>query len=144
MDERLHITRRVRIPASELSERFSKSSGPGGQHVNTTDSRVELMFDVANSPSIPAELRQRALSRLGSRAVNGVVTVAVGERRSQVANRKIARERLAQLLREAVAPPAPPRKKTKPTRGSKERRLASKRRRAELKRNRARPRPGGE
>lgn len=139
MDEPLHITRRIRVPQAELAERFSHASGPGGQGVNTADSRVELIFDVAGSPSIPPEQRTRALARLENRLVDGKLVVAVAERRSQLANRRIARMRLAQLLREAVAPPPPTRKATKPTRGSKERRLTGKKRRAEVKKNRARP-----
>jgi len=139
VDEELVVTNRVRIPASELRERFSHASGPGGQGVNTADSRVELTFDVANSPSLPKTHRTRALARLAGRLVEGRITVAAAERRSQLANRRIARERLAQLLREAMAPPPPPRRATRPTRGSKERRLASKKRRSEVKRGRGRP-----
>jgi len=138
MDD-LVVTGRVVIPASELKERFSHASGPGGQGVNTTDSRVELIFDVASSPSLPEVLRERALDALASRLVDGRITIAAAERRSQLANRKIARERLAQLLREAVAPPPRARRATKPTRGSKERRLAGKKRRSEVKRGRSRP-----
>ncbi len=138
MDD-LVVTGRVVIPASELKERFSHASGPGGQGVNTTDSRVELIFDVASSPSLPEVLRERALDALATRLVDGRITIAAAERRSQLANRKIARERLAQLLREAVAPPPRARRATKPTRGSKERRLAGKKRRSEVKRGRSRP-----
>ncbi|WP_040157049.1 alternative ribosome rescue aminoacyl-tRNA hydrolase ArfB [Mobilicoccus massiliensis] len=139
MDGELVVSDRVRIPASELRERFSHSSGPGGQGVNTADSRVELTFDVAGSPSLPEPLRQRALARLARRLVDGQLTLAVAEHRSQLANRRAARERLAQLLREAIAPPQPPRRATRPTRGSQERRLAGKKRRSEIKRGRGRP-----
>ena len=141
MDEELVVTSRVRIPASELRERFSHASGPGGQGVNTADSRVELTFDVAGSPSLSPVHRERALGRLAGRLVDGRITVVAAERRSQLANRRIARDRLAQLLREAVAPPPPARRKTRPTRGSQERRLAGKKRRAQVKRGRGRGRP---
>lgn len=124
------------MPASELTERFSRSSGPGGQGVNTADSRVELSYDVAGAPSVPDHLRARLLARLSSRLVGGVLTIAASEHRTQLANRRAARERLAQLLREAAAPPAPTRRPTRPTRGSKERRLAAKKRRGETKRGR--------
>jgi ribosome-associated protein len=130
----LVVTPELVIAAGELSERFSRSSGPGGQGVNTTDSRVELAFDVARSPSVPDHLRERMLARLQSRVVDGVVTVAASEHRAQLANRQAARDRLAQLLREAAAPPARTRRPTRPTRGSKERRLAAKKRRGETKR----------
>ena len=139
MDEPLQITRSFVVPVGELSERFSHASGPGGQGVNTTDSRVELTFDVAGSPCVPAELRPRLLSRLGGRLVDGRLTVTASDERRQLANRRLARARLAQLLREAAAPPPPRRRPTKPTRGSKERRLAGKKRRSEIKRHRGRP-----
>ena len=129
------------IPGGELRERFSRSSGPGGQSVNTTDSRVELSLDIGRSPSLPERERNRALSRLAARLADGVVTVAAETERSQLMNREAARARLAALLRAAVAPPPPPRVPTKPTRGARERRLADKRRRAQTKRNR-RPDPG--
>jgi ribosome-associated protein len=124
------------IPAGELKERFSRSSGPGGQGVNTADSRVELSFDVARSPSVPDDLRPRLLARLASRLTDGVLTIVASEHRAQLANRDAARRRLIALLREAAAPPPPKRRATKPTRGSKERRLAGKKRRAEVKRGR--------
>jgi len=132
----LVVTGSLTIPAGELTERFSRSSGPGGQSVNTADSRVELSFDLAASPSVPAYLQERMLSRLGPRLVDGVLTIAAGEHRTQLANRRAARERLAAVLRDAAAPPPPPRRPTKPSRGSKERRLAGKKRRGEIKRGR--------
>lgn len=136
MDEPLHITRRFVVPAGELTERFSHASGPGGQGVNTSDSRVELTFDVARSACVPDHLRERLLDRLSGRLVDGRLTVAVADERRQLANRRLARQRLAQLLREAAAPPPPARRATRPTRGSKERRLAGKKRRGEVKRGR--------
>ena len=136
MPDGLLVTRTFVVPEAELTERFSRSSGPGGQGVNTTDSRVELSYDVAASTSLPDYLRERALGRLGGRLVDGVVTVSASEHRSQLRNREAARERLAQLLREAVAPAPPRRRPTRPTLGSKERRLSQKKRRSETKRGR--------
>lgn len=124
------------MPEAELSWRFSRSSGPGGQGVNTTDSRAELSFDLAGAASVPEHLRERAVARLGGRLAAGVVTVAASEHRSQLQNREAAEQRMAQLLREAVAPPPPQRRATRPTRGSKERRLEGKRQRSALKRGR--------
>jgi ribosome-associated protein len=132
----LEVNRHLVIPAAELRERFSRSSGPGGQGVNTTDSRVELSFDVARSPSVPPWLRERLLARLASRLVDGVLTVVASEHRAQLANRASARERLAAMLRAATQPPPPKRRPTKPTRGARERRLAAKRRRGQTKRGR--------
>jgi ribosome-associated protein len=136
MADDLRVNSGLVIPAGELRERFSRSSGPGGQSVNTTDSRVELSFDIARSPTLPERERARALARLAVRLADGVLTVAAEGERSQLMNREAARARLAALLREAIAPPPPPRVATKPTRGSRERRLAGKKRRAEVKRNR--------
>ncbi|MEV4202330.1 alternative ribosome rescue aminoacyl-tRNA hydrolase ArfB [Micromonospora globbae] len=136
MDGEMRVTDRWVVPAAELRERFSRSSGPGGQGVNTADTRVELSFDLAGSPSVPESLRARALDRLANRLVDGVVTVTASEHRAQLANREAARERLAALLREAVAPPPPPRRPTRPSRGAKERRLAEKKRQSQRKRDR--------
>ncbi|HVW40666.1 MAG TPA: alternative ribosome rescue aminoacyl-tRNA hydrolase ArfB [Amycolatopsis sp.] len=132
----LAVTPRFVIPAGELRERFSRASGPGGQGVNTTDSRVELSFDVAGSPSIPDDLRPRLLARLAKRLTGGVLTITASENRAQLANREAARARLVASLREAVAPPPPKRRPTKPSRGAKERRLAEKKRRGDIKRGR--------
>ena len=133
------MSRSLVIPAAELSERFSRSSGPGGQGVNTADSRVELSFDVARSPSLPDHLRTRMLDRLANRLIDGVITIAASEYRAQLANREAARDRLAALLRQAAAPPPPQRRPTKPSRGAKERRLDSKKRRSQTKQARKRP-----
>ncbi|MFK3980156.1 alternative ribosome rescue aminoacyl-tRNA hydrolase ArfB [Micromonospora sp. NPDC050397] len=121
------------IPESELSWRFSRSSGPGGQGVNTTDSRVELSWDLARSTALPEHLKARALGRLANRLVDGVLTIVASEHRSQLMNREAARERLVVLLAEATAPPAPPRRPTRPSRGAKERRIADKKRRGQTK-----------
>lgn len=131
--------RSVDIPESELTWRFSRSGGPGGQSVNTSDTRVELVFDLAGSPSIPEHLKQRAVRRLGRRLVGGTIVIAASEHRSQHRNRQAARARLIDVLGQALAPPAPKRRPTRPTRGSQERRLAGKRRRAETKALRRRP-----
>ena len=124
------------IPAAELVERFSRSPGPGGQSVNTTDSRVELEYDVAASAALTDAQRARLLSRLP----DPVVRVVASEHRSQHRNRVAARERLAERLREALAPPPPPRRPTRPTRGSKERRLEAKKQRGQTKSLRGRVR----
>lgn len=127
------------IPAAELSWRFSRSSGPGGQGVNTADSRVELMWDAAASAVLSRVQRERVLERLSDRLIDGVLTIAASEHRAQLRNRDAARARLAALVGEAVRPPAPPRRATKPTRGSKERRLQAKQRRTDVKKMRQRP-----
>ena len=127
------------IPSSDLVERFSRSSGPGGQGVNTADSRVELELDVAGSPWLSDGQRRRALAALASRLVDGRLVVAASEHRQQRRNRVAARDRMAELLRDALAPPPPSRRPTRPTRGSKERRLTAKKRRGETKVTRSRP-----
>lgn len=127
------------IPGAELDERFSRSSGPGGQGVNTTDSRVQLGLDLARSAAFTPTQRAQVLARLASRLDGSVLAVDASEHRAQLRNRAAARERLAGLLREALAPPPPQRRPTRPTRGGVERRLTSKRRRAETKAARRRP-----
>ena len=136
MPDDLRVNGWLLIPGGELHERFSRSSGPGGQSVNTADSRVELSFDVGRSAALPGWAQARALERLAGRLTGGVLTIAASEQRSQLANRQAARARLAALLREAVAPPQRPRIPTRPTRASVERRLEAKRRQAKLKRTR--------
>jgi len=127
------------VPEDELTERFSRSSGPGGQSVNTTDSRVELLWDVAASDVLADWQRERLLARLAGRLVDGRLSVVASEQRSQLQNRQAARERMGQLVAEAMRPPPPPRRPTKPTRGAKERRLAGKRHRSDVKRGRSNP-----
>ena len=131
--------RGLEIPRRELRWRFSRASGPGGQGVNTTDSRVELSYDVAGSPSLPAPMRDRAVGRLDDRLVDGVLTVVASENRSQLANRRAAEERLVAALDQALAPPPRKRRPTRPSRGSVERRLAGKQRRSRSKQLRRRP-----
>lgn len=130
----LRVSRSIAIPEGELRWRFSHSSGPGGQGVNTADSRVELSLDVSNTTALGPIQRKRALERLSARLVDGVLTVRASEHRSQYRNREEARERLAALLARAVAPQPPRRRPTKPSRAAVERRLADKRRRAQTKR----------
>lgn len=127
------------VPAGELTEQFSRAGGPGGQGVNTTDSRVQLSLDLATTTSLTECQRERALARLSPRLVGTTLTVDASEHRAQRRNRSAARERMAALLREALAPPPPSRRATKPTRGSQRRRLAAKSRRGEIKRARSRP-----
>lgn len=126
------------VPAGELVERFSHASGPGGQGVNTADSRVQLSLDLAATVALNDKQRERALSVLGDRLTGTLLTITVAEHRSQCRNRAAARERLAEVLRSALVPPVP-RRATKPTRGSKLRRLADKKRRSEVKARRRRP-----
>ncbi|MBC9823966.1 aminoacyl-tRNA hydrolase [Terrabacter sp. MAHUQ-38] len=135
------LRRGLVIPAVELVERFSRSSGPGGQGVNTADSRVELLFEPGTSNALTQAQRERAVEALAGRLVGGRLTVVASEHRAQLRNRAAARVRLADLLREALAPPPPARRPTKPTRGSQQRRLAGKKRRADVKSGRGRIRP---
>jgi ribosome-associated protein len=130
----LRVTRSIVIPERELRWRFSRSSGPGGQSVNTADSRVELSLDVAKTSALGPIQRARALERLAGRLVDGMLTVTASEHRSQLRNREAALERLADILRAAVAPPPRKRRPTRPSRKAVERRLAEKRRRAQTKR----------
>jgi ribosome-associated protein len=128
------------VPAAELVERFSRSSGPGGQGVNTTDSRVELRLDVRHSGALTELQRARALAYLASRLVDGVLSITASEQRSQLQNRLAARARLVTLLHEALAPPPPPRRPTRPSRGARQRRLDVKKQRGQIKAGRARVR----
>lgn len=139
MQDGVRISDDVVVPRAELRWRFSRASGPGGQSVNTADSRVELSFDLDASTALPDRLKDRARQRLTTRLVNGVLTVSASEHRSQLLNRRAAEARLARLLAEAIAPPAPRRRPTRPSRGAVERRLDAKRRRAQIKRDRRPP-----
>ena len=131
----LPVNARLTIPGDELTERFSRSSGPGGQGVNTTDSRVELVWDLGGS-TLPADLLDKLRRRLGSRLAGDALAVTASERRSQLRNREAARERLAGLVARALEPPPPPRRATRPSRGATERRIESKKRRSATKRAR--------
>jgi ribosome-associated protein len=126
----------VSLPEAELMWRFSRSSGPGGQHVNTSDTQVELRFDIERTESLPEVWKQRALEKLAGRLVDGVVTVRASEHRSQWRNRETAAVRLAALLAESTAPPPKPRRATRIPRGINERRLREKKQRSDTKRGR--------
>jgi len=131
--EVIRVTPEVAIPVSELEFRASRASGPGGQGVNTTDSRVELRFDLAGSPSLPPDAKARALRRLARRVdSSGTLRLVAQAQRSQLANRRDATERLAELLAGALAAPKA-RRPTRPTRAAEARRLEAKRRRATTK-----------
>lgn len=124
------------VPATEVVEQFSRSSGPGGQSVNTTDSRVEAVLDVSACTVLTDSQRRRAVESLGSERI----VVTASEHRSQHRNRVAARLRLADRLRAALAPPPLPRVATKPTKGSRRRRLEGKKRRSQVKSLRGRVR----
>lgn len=126
------------IPVNELIEQFSRSSGPGGQHVNTADSRVQLSIDLGSTTVLTETQRARVLEQLSTKLSGTVLTVSAEEQRSQLRNRNTARLRLTDLLREALAPPVE-RRRTRPSRNSRRRRVRAERRRSEIKRNRRRP-----
>jgi ribosome-associated protein len=133
----LVISRTIAIAEPELIERFLRADGPGGQHVNRTESAVELRFDVARSPSLPDELRARLLARRDRRLTDeGVLVIQARRFRDQGRNREDARQRLVELIREVLVPPKA-RVATKPTRASKERRLVGKQQRSRIKRGRS-------
>jgi ribosome-associated protein len=133
------LPRGLVIPDAELVERFSRSSGPGGQGVNTADSRVELRWDIAMSNALTATQRTRLLERLASRLVDGALVITASEQRAQLQNRAAARARLATLVTQALEPPPPPRRPTRPSRAARQRRLDDKRQRSRRKAERARP-----
>ena len=135
----LQVDSTITIPESELSWRFSRSSGPGGQGVNTADSRAELVWDAAASAVLSPLQRERLLERLSGRLVDGVLTIAASEHRAQLRNRDAARARLAAIVADALRPPSPTRRPTKPGRGAKERRLKAKKQRTDVKRLRRPP-----
>jgi ribosome-associated protein len=135
----LEVSPMLTISARELDWRFSRSPGPGGQHVNTSDSRVELSWTVATSTALSAEQTQRLLTTLKSRLVAGVVTVTCSVHRSQLRNREMALAKLAAIITAGLAPQGARRRATKPTKGSSRRRLVKKTQRSETKRQRRRP-----
>lgn len=130
-------TARLTLPDGELTWRFSRSSGAGGQHVNTTDTRVELIWSLTGSAVLSSAQKQLAATRLGNRLVDGTIVVVSSQYRSQHRNREAARVRLEELVAQAVVPPRP-RRATRPTRGSKQRRLDAKKRRSSIKQGRGR------
>ncbi|GLY15043.1 aminoacyl-tRNA hydrolase [Kineosporia sp. NBRC 101677] len=130
----VRVNAAVSIPEAELRWRFSRSSGPGGQGVNTADSRVQLSWHAAASEALTGPQRERLLERLGPRLVDGVLQVTASEQRSQLQNRETAERRLAEIVAAAIAPPPRARRATRATRGSQERRIAQKKRRGNVKR----------
>ena len=135
----LEVSPALTIPTSELGWRFSRSSGPGGQHVNTSDSRVELSWDVAGSAALSDDQRQQLVTRLGPRLIAGVITVTASEQRSQLRNREIALAKLSRLVAEGLAPEPAARRASKPTRSSTRRHRVAKEHRAATKQQRTRP-----
>ena len=134
----LTVSRSLALPETELTERFLRADGPGGQHVNRTESAVELRFDVARSPSLPDAVRERLLARRDRRLTDdGVLVIQARRFRDQGRNREDARERLVEIIRAVLVPPKP-RVATKPSRASKERRLAGKQQRGKIKQTRSR------
>ena len=127
------------VPGSELVERFSRSSGPGGQGVNTTDSRVELRWDIGASRALDDHQRRRLLDGLAHRLSDGVLVIVASEHRSQRQNRTAARGRLSNLVVDALAPPPPSRRPTRPSRAARQRRIDDKKHRGSIKATRARP-----
>jgi ribosome-associated protein len=135
----LRINDSLDIPITELSFRASRSGGPGGQHVNTSSTRVELVWDVANSPSLAVDQRERILTKLSGRiSGEGLLSLASSTSRSQHRNREDVTARFIELVRDALRIPKP-RRKTKPSKASRDKRLADKRRRSETKKMRGRP-----
>lgn len=139
LDNALRITEDFVIERSALTWRFSRASGPGGQGVNTTDSRVELSWNLEESEALSERLKNRARGRLGGRLHNGTITVVASEQRSQRQNRQAALRRFTRLLASAVAAPPKRRRPSRPSRSAVERRLAAKRRRGHVKGKRKRP-----
>ena len=134
MTEDIIVRGSIMIPQSELSWRFSRSSGPGGQSVNTTDSKVQLVFDLANTTRLSEHHKTRALARLDSKLTDGCIVITASEQRSQLQNRRAAERRLAEILREAIAPPPRKRRPTKPSKAATDRRIRAKKVRGETKR----------
>lgn len=139
----LVINDKVQVPLSELVYTASRSSGPGGQHVNTTDSRIQVRWNVLETAALTETERARVRNKLASRLTeSGDLILASDTHRSQRRNREEVTERLAAMLREALIPPKP-RKKTKPTRASRERRLDEKRKKSRTKKDRGKKYDGG-
>ena len=132
----LMVNSKLEIPANEIEWRFSRSSGAGGQNVNKTDSRVEIVFNVSESQTLTPFQKHRILIQDEIKLINGCICIAVQDKRTQYQNRQLALSRLASILRELLKPPLKKRRKTMPTRSSQRKRVESKKKRGELKRNR--------
>ena len=133
MPAMIRITDKISLDETELEEAFVRSSGPGGQNVNKLSTAVQLRFDVRRSPSLPNDVAIRLMHLVGQRLTNdGVIVIIAQRHRTQERNRQDARDRLVELIREAATPPKP-RRATKPTKASKQRRLESKKRRSGVK-----------
>jgi ribosome-associated protein len=135
----LEVSPHLTIPGAELRWRFTRSSGPGGQHVNTSDSRVQLTWSIAESKALDDDRRELLLDALAGRLVAGAITVTVSAERSQLRNREVALERLGALIKDALAPPPATRRATRPTRGSARRHLVAKKARSAVKQQRQHP-----
>ena len=137
-DDDIAVSPTLTIPRAELSFRASRAGGPGGQHVNTSSTRIELLWDLTHSTAVSHDVRARLLAKLASRLdADGNVRVVASDRRSQLQNREAAEQRLAQIVRQALIVPKK-RRPTRPTASSREQRLADKRRRGDRKRDRRR------
>ena len=132
----LTINSKIEIPANEIQWRFSRSSGAGGQNVNKTDTRVEIVFNVSDSKTLTLYHKHRISIQDKVKLINGCICIAVQDKRSQYQNRQLALIRLASTLRELLKPPPKKRRATNPTRSSQRKRIESKKKRGELKRNR--------
>ena len=132
----IRINSRIIIPANELEWRFSRSSGSGGQNVNKTESRVELIFDISNSKVFSPYQKFQIISQLKTKIINGSICIATQDKRTQYENRKLAISRLTSLVRDQLKPQIKARRETKPTRASQKRRVDLKKKRGELKKNR--------
>ena len=132
----LTINSKLEIPANEIQWRFSRSSGAGGQNVNKTDTRVEIVFNISDSKTLTPYHKNRILIQDRIKLINGCICIAVQDKRSQYQNRQLALIRLASTLRELLKPPPKKRRETTPTRSSKRKRVESKKKRGELKKSR--------
>ena len=132
----LRITTKLEIPTSEINWRFSRSSGSGGQNVNKTDSRVEIVFNVSKSKTLSPYQKHRILIKKDYKLINDCICIVVQDKRSQYQNRQLALNRLVSTLQELLKPPPKKRRETIPTRSSQRKRVELKKKRGELKRNR--------
>tara|TARA_B100001113_G_scaffold309040_1_gene271492 strand:+ start:435 stop:857 length:423 start_codon:yes stop_codon:yes gene_type:complete len=132
----LRITTKLEIPTSEINWRFSRSSGSGGQNVNKTDSRVEIVFNVSKSKTLSPYQKHRILIKKNYKLINDCICIVVQDKRSQYQNRQLAVNRLVSTLQELLKPPPKRRRETIPTRSSQRKRVELKKRRGELKKNR--------